>query len=192
MYPISILPFSIIIIINSNNNNTNNNYPHACTLHSTLLEPKISACSHLFLRLSSDTARTVWGRYVRPRVSRPVNSRPTEQTRLAVGSCKYILRYVASSGVRVARISTHIMGKSILGTPANILRWGEKCQSARKLKWNKRESRHTNLVITRFLHTLIILTPVSEHTAPPSQLKLHMTQFPCTYLANYAHELCRL
>jgi hypothetical protein len=67
-------------------------------------------------------------------VSRPVNSRPTEQMRLAVGSRKYNLRDVASSGVRDARVSNHITGKSILGTPANILRSGEKCQSARKLK----------------------------------------------------------
>jgi hypothetical protein len=105
--------------------------------------------------------------HVRPRVSRPVNSRPTEQMRLAVGRCKYILRYVISSGVRVARVSTHTRGKSILGTPANILRRGEKCQSVRKLKWNKRESKHTKLVITRFIHTLIVVTPVSEYTAPP-------------------------
>ena len=132
--PISILPFIIIIIIINNNNNSNNNSPHACTLHSTLLVRKISACNHLFLRLSPDTARTVWGRNVRPRVRRPVNSRPTEQMRLAVGSSKYILRDVKSSGVRVARVSIHSMGKSILGTPANSLRRGEKCQSARKSK----------------------------------------------------------
>jgi hypothetical protein len=118
------LPFSIIIIINNKNNNNNNNniYQNACTLHSTLLAHKISACTHLFLRLFSDTARTVWGRKVRPRVSRPISSRATEQMGLAVDSFKYNLKDVASSGVRVARVSTHIKGKSILGTPANILR----------------------------------------------------------------------
>jgi hypothetical protein len=99
-----------------------------------LLAPMISECSYLFLRLPSDTDRTVWGRNVRTSVSRPINSRPTEQMRLAVCSCKYILRDVASSGVRVARVSIQNPGKSILGTLANILRKGGKCQSARKLK----------------------------------------------------------
>jgi hypothetical protein len=41
-----------------------------------------------------------------------------------------------------------------------MLRKGEKCQSASKLKWNMHESKHTNLVITYFAHTLIIVTPV--------------------------------
>jgi hypothetical protein len=77
--------------------------------------------------------RTNWGRNISPRISRPVNSRPTEQMRIAVGSCKYILRDVASSGVRVARVSNHITGKRISGNPANILR-GEKYQSPRKSK----------------------------------------------------------
>jgi hypothetical protein len=86
--------------------------------------------------------------------------------RPAMGSCKYILRDVASSGVRVARTSNDIKGKSILGTSANILRRGGKCQSARKLKLNKRET-HKISHNTFFTYSDNCYWIVSEHTDRP-------------------------